>query len=511
MLKAISRNFAAQGLGLLVSFLDRFVAVGVLLRSWGPETYSAWVVLLSCAGLLSLGELGLNIYYGNVWRQAWANGNAVQFARTVSVALFCSSAVAVTLAVLGMIVSSSTNLPVLLSVRGLPHWEALAILYVLGAATVSRIARGGISQIYRGREAFAAGTVVDLASPLSFLFLTIFLVLLGAHPIVIAGIYLVCDLAAGWGFMVWDLLRRWPDLRFKPVVPTRAELVDITRHVKWLAIQMSGPVAWLQMPIVILGYFGYAGTALVSFIMLRTLVNFSRTLGINLSISSGIETAAAHYEGKHADVTQQLLRLGSFLSAVTAAMAVGIILFGEPLIRIWAGHSGLFNGAIAAWLIFGALVAAPSASFGSHLIFTNSPRPASVALLSQFAIGIVACWILAAKYGPSGAAAGLTIGEVVGQGILLPALGIRYLTLRYWPYLLRCMVVMIRTALWCGATGLICRLLIADGSLEDAILVMMLWGLFGLIPALLLAIPARERVALLRALRNNLQVLRSIA
>src|SRR6266436_5780010 len=102
MIRAIIRNFAAQGLGFLISFADRFLVVGFLLRSWGPQVYSEWVVLLSFANLLMLGELGLNIYYGNVGQQASAVGDARKFQRMVSVALFCSAAVAVVAGILAL-------------------------------------------------------------------------------------------------------------------------------------------------------------------------------------------------------------------------------------------------------------------------------------------------------------------------------------------------------------------------------------------------------------------------
>src|SRR5208337_2957082 len=111
MLARILRNTAAQSLTLLISFADRFLVVGILLRMWGPRVYSEWAVLLSCVGLFSLGELGLNIYYGNVLQKAWASEDRARFQRMISVAMACSLGVAAGLGVAGLIVLAIVDVP----------------------------------------------------------------------------------------------------------------------------------------------------------------------------------------------------------------------------------------------------------------------------------------------------------------------------------------------------------------------------------------------------------------
>src|SRR5258707_11644512 len=104
MLARLARNTAAQLLSLLVSFVERFVVVGILLRGWGPQIYSEWAVLVSAASMLSLGELGLNIYYGNVLQKAWATADTERFQRTVAIALTCSIGVSIALGALSCVI-----------------------------------------------------------------------------------------------------------------------------------------------------------------------------------------------------------------------------------------------------------------------------------------------------------------------------------------------------------------------------------------------------------------------
>src|ERR1035437_1018351 len=117
--------------------------------------------------------------------------------------------------------------------------------------------------------------LVDSAVPTSPLILVGLAAHCAAGPTMIALIYLLCDVSVGWGGMLWDLSRRWPDLDFVPKTPTWVETSYMMKHVKWFAVQQGVPIAWLQVPVILLGLVGVTGSALVSFVVLRTLVNFA--------------------------------------------------------------------------------------------------------------------------------------------------------------------------------------------------------------------------------------------
>src|SRR5258706_1065685 len=338
MISAVVRNFAAQGLGFLISFADRFLVVGLLLRAWGPQVYSEWAVLLSFANLLTLGELGLNIYYGNIWQKASVAGDTAKFQRMVSVALFCSAAVAVVVGALALAVLALLELNGGFLIDSLNRDDGALVLMLIGAAVLSRIVRGAISQIYRGKQAFARGTIIDLAFIGGTVVLTVAAALLGAGPVLVAALYLVCDLVAGWCLMLKDLLRQWPDLHFRPSQPTVSEIREMTRHVKWFALQQGAPGAWLHIPVLLLSHAGVTGTRLVSFSIMRTLVNFARSFGTILSIGSGVEIAYLHHNGRTEDATWHLMTVGVALSVMAAAIAAGVALFGTAFVAQWTGR-----------------------------------------------------------------------------------------------------------------------------------------------------------------------------
>ena len=152
MLARLTRNFGAQLVTVGVSFLDRFLVVGLLIRALGNDAYADWALLVSTAGLLGFAELGLNIYYGNVWQQSDATGDQRQFQRMLHVSLGCSAVLTLVLGLMAALVALTTDLTTALSLKTVRPTEAALVFCLLAAAVASRAARGGISSSIAGDE-----------------------------------------------------------------------------------------------------------------------------------------------------------------------------------------------------------------------------------------------------------------------------------------------------------------------------------------------------------------------
>ena len=495
MLRKIAQNFGSQALALVVTFFDRFFVIGVLLRQWGAEVYGEWVYLLSLVGLLMLGELGLNIYYGNTLQKHWAAGRADQFQRIVAVGLGCSGLLA---ASLGLLALGFCLIADPLSGYGagtLPPEIAYTVMSLLALTPLSRIARGAVSQVFRGRGEFAVGSLIDLAALFSIAIAAVTLALLGASPVVVAFAYAAGEIVVGWGLTFVVIRARYPDLRFTVAFPRPEELRDILRHLPWFAVQYGGPVAWLQLPVVYLGSVGVTGLPLVSFVALRTLVNFARSLCSMLSIALGVETAAIHNAGEAQRSVRMIMSAGQSLSMLTTAVASGIVLFGDRAVAAWTGRVDVFDPMLAAGLLGGTLLATPNAAVSMHLMLLNTPRPGSIALLCQLAIGLTGCVLLVPEFGVLGAVVALALGEAIGQACILPALAVRHMPgLDYPRYYAGCLARMLLVAGWCTGTGWAC-LFLTDFLGWSALLTMLLWCFAGVLPVAWVAMPERIRRA----------------
>ncbi|WP_312796856.1 hypothetical protein [Tianweitania sp.] len=477
MLSKVGRNLGVQLLALAVSFLDRFVVVALLLYHWGAALYSDWVVLLSAAGLLQLGELGLNIYYGNVWQRAAALGDHHGFARMLRVALGFAAMQALLLCGAALVFLAVADLPSTL----LSADEARLIFLLFAAFSILAVVRGSLSQLYRGHGRYARGMMVTLLGTLALLLATALVALAGGGPIPLATAYLLCH-------TVWDLKRCFPDLRFVPAWPRACEWRDAWRNTRWLALEQCAPVIWLQVPVLLLGTAGVGGAALVGFVLLRTLVGFARQLSTMFSIALGVELAGRIHAASET-VTQPIEEAGRLLSVAAGILGAAVWVFSEPLLAVWTSDHAAYDPYVVAWLVLGSWAAAPAAPVAKLLAFTNRAKPNAAAWTAQLVAGLGLAGLLVQPFGAAGVAAGLAIGEVLGMGIVLPLLTKQALALpaRYWR---KCGIALGASALWCLIVGAaVIHLGIADVS--QMVIAMLIWSLFGALPAFMITLPRR--------------------
>jgi O-antigen/teichoic acid export membrane protein len=502
MLKRLGLNFSAQFLSLALSFADRFIVVGLLLRTLGADSYADWILLLSSAGLLSLAEMGLNIYYGNVWQIAFVQGDSRRFQRQLGFALTVSLFLGAALGLVALGMAFFLDLQNVLSLKTVTSSSADIVFLFLGAAVISRAMRGAISQLYRGRQLFALGTAIDQVFPAMLVVALATSALFGGSLVHLSLVYLISDLLAGWGIMLSDLRRRFPELSFRPEWPTELEMRELGRHIRWFAIQQGAPLVWLQLPILLLGWNGVQGQAIVSFLIIRTLVNFARQISSMLAISAGVELATSFHSGQQAQFLRHLGAISAALSGLAGAMAAAICVFGETFVGIWTGYAGLFNIHIMAWLLGGAVISAPMVPLASASMLCNIPKAGAIANLVQIVVGIGSVLALIPFFGNVGAAAGLAIGEVVGLGFVLPWVASRPLGVFLPTYLLRCIGMILFCFGWSWLVAMMTNNIISPQGLGGMISAGAVWGTIGFLPAMLATLPFSQKQELLRLMKR---------
>ena len=498
MLRRAGLNLAAQVLSLAMSVADRLIVVGLIIRSWGTEIYADWAALLAAASMLGLAEMGMNIYFGNVWQQARARDDDVAVQRALGTSLFVYACLGLPLAIGGALALATFNIPAVLSIKSIPISDARAVLAVLGAAMIVHVMRGSIAQLYRGHQEFARGTLVDLATSATIVGASVLVAALGGGPLVLALCYLASELVAGWAFMLADIKRRYRYLVMRPAWPARDDLTSLATKLPWIGLQQGAPLLWLQVPVIALGSANVAAASLVSFVLLRTLTNLARQISSTLSLAVGVEMAGVHHAGNSDAAAHQLVSVGRLTSTITVVGAVGLFLLAEPFVLLWTGRPGLFNATVLAWLVIGALIAAPAVPFMAVLNLINEPRPAALATLIQVGTGLLAILILVPIHGAAGAAAGLALGELAGAGLALPLLARRNaIGVDYLRYAAGCYGYALLTGLWTGAVALALAKLLPTRDPASLLLAGALFAIFGAAPALLSSLPAtaRQRVS----------------
>ena len=491
----------------VVSFGDRIVVVGLLIRGWGAGAYSDWATLLAATGLFSLAELGFQIQYGNLLAAAHARGDAAARQRTIGVGLFFYAALAVLLLLPLAAAAAGLDLVKIFRLNRMAGEEAAAVFLLLGATSVFHIARAGLSQIYRGRSEFHRGIFVDSAVSASTIASAVIAASAGATPVVLAAVYLAAELVFGFGGMAFDIIRRYPGTRLVPALPRKAELLAIGGALGFYALVQGLPTVWLNAPVLVTGWLALGGIGLVSFVVQRSLVNFGRNFATMLSVSAGVELAGFVHAGAMAQLARGVEIVARLNATLAGAMTAGFFLFAPAVITLWTGKPQLASLPIVGALILPAIAVAAALPISMLCMYANRPRPPAIALCLQTGLGIPLAYIGGHYWGVFGVALGMAVGETIGSGVILPLLSAPAFQIPYLPLALKCLAISAGTALWGIATGWWFRALLGGSGLAKLILFVLAWGLVGTLPPLFLALPPVARARLQNAVFTSFRYL----
>jgi len=497
VLRRVASNVVTQVVSQALAFADRFILVGLLVRTWGADTYGDWVVLAATAGLLSLGELGLGIYFGNSWQQAQAIGDQPRFARLVRVSLFCYGVIVFALGTFVAVFAAVGAPQNLLSEGGLAPADAVVVFVFLACTQLSAIMRGSISQIYRGRGEFARGTLLSASALASYIVFAVIAVSLGAEPVVLAGLYFLCDLF-GAGLILRDVKKRYADLTLLPARPTIAECAQIASRAKWNILLQGTPVALLHIPVLMLGQAWASGTVVVGFVLLRTLANYLKSTATLISLSAIVEIVPILHRGEKDKLRNLLGISGRAMSGIAGALGVGVLMLGNGFLGLWSGNKELFDLATMSVLVAGSVISASSGPLFFLFMLANNSVPAALASLLQLALTLVICVILVPSHGAMGVAIGLLVGEAVASWLVLPIVARRYFGVDPWGYLRQSLLAVVLSATWCGFVLAVALHLVGSQSLPGFLACAAVFGLLGFIPSTLANLPPALRGRVLR-------------
>ncbi len=453
MLKWMAQNFLVQGFSLAASFLDRIFVVGLLIRSFGVDQYADWITLTSCAGLLGLAEVGLNLYYGNSLQRAFARQDEAAFKRVVRVSMFWSVALGLVLFSTAALFLLNFDIARLVALRALSGLGASSCAMLLASAVISKIMRGCISQIYRGRQEFARGILIDAICTVAVPTASVIVVLCGGSPKTLAAAYLLCDLTAGWVVMAGDIKRRYPFLSLRPALPTAAETANLISCVQWQAVQGANTFLSLFLPPLILGAAGASARDVVAFVTGRTLVNLGRQIITMLLIAAGVEIAPRLHAGEKASIAVYSSQLGVVGATLISGGSIAMFCYGGAFVALWTGRAELFDETVYCWLLLGAFSNTIAAPFQMLMGFINEPRVAAVAGVANLALGLPLAALASLRFGVGGLTFGLAFGEIaaclLAIGKLLPE------TVGGDPfrYFAHCLAAAALTGLWCLAVA----------------------------------------------------------
>lgn len=410
----VVRGMLAKVYFVTVVFAQQVVLVPLFLHAWGPELYRDWLTIVGAASLLCLADAGLNAYFSNKLLMAWSRGEKTAFFRTLRIGV---AHYAVLLGVLiPLALAGAWFLPwdAWLRISSVDHETAVAVLLLLGSFMIIGIPSGMVISIYRAHGMLGTDVMVASTYYCVPVVLTAAGLVLGAGPVAIAMLHVVAHLAF-WTAIVWRQKRRFPDLSFRPAVPSGGELRETAAIAPYYAIVPISAAFVIQVTLLLVAGLG---AEVVLFATMRTLTGFARTVSDQIGQVVGIELARRYAQGGAA--ARLYLLLGRLQGAINGALCGLILVLGPPFAEIWTLGKVPMDLTMFAVLLAVVALSAPSQSAERLLANINRPRGLATAFVVRGLTAVAAAAALIPWLGALGAAIAVLISDVVVLGTLLP-------------------------------------------------------------------------------------------
>jgi O-antigen/teichoic acid export membrane protein len=488
-------NIAAQIVSLGAGVFDRIVLIGLLLRMWGADTFGAYAVVQSWAGLLLIVELGAQIYFQNEEQHAYVRGDAVAFRRIVATHQGLTLAVVGPLAALFTALVWTGGADHALHIPGFDLVSARWMLWLLGVGNLLSVLRAPASTVFSATGEFAFVTLISAAATALNSLAAFGAVSLGAPPLLVAALFFAIYGVGALLFFHFEVRSRRAQWMAPPALPTAAEFAKTFGHVKWFALQMVAPTVWLQTPVLVFAAHGVAGAEIAAFLLMRTMVNQIRQSFQFASVGAGLEIATFSHAGDFARAWAITAEVGRITTMLAAAFVGGILAFGPTVTYYWAGEGNLYDVRIAAAMLLPLLVIAPMQQPVALLQYTNRSREVGLLRLGLVVFGPLGCVIGEALGGAPGLAAGLGIAELLAYGALVPRLARMTEFDGFLSYLVRTLALGVAATALCLGAALLIHAWLAPMGLLAFIGEVFVWGCVVVLPILFAALPHKLRRA----------------
>jgi O-antigen/teichoic acid export membrane protein len=333
----VVRNTLANGLGSVLGTVIGVVLTPLVIDRLGIEAYGVWTLALTLSfagGYAALTDVGIEAATVRHVAEAQSVGDQVAINRAVSTTLLIFSSLGVVLAI--AVAIAAPALVRAFSVDQALRDAANVTFLLIGVQLVLELPARAFTAVLEGTQSFVTYQVVELSKALVNGVGTVVVLLSGGGLRGLAVVYVVMT-TIGF-FSYWALAHRAvPGLRAGPRNASRAELRKLlTYGTTVFGLRFTGTIH-RQMDKVILG----AATD-------------PRYVGI-YEIANKLQMAAAQVQGmfvsaltpataslrQHREVLRDLYLRGTlYTAAVSLPVALGAILFAEPILSDWIGSEG---------------------------------------------------------------------------------------------------------------------------------------------------------------------------
>ena len=420
MLRAIAASTGIQLLSLGLQLLDRFIVSAVILRAWGVVAFESWVILFAAAGLFGMLDFGLYQTLSNAYTRAYQAGDKGKFSKLMALGVGLNLVVGLggftILAVLVVWGGAADTI----SSRAIVADASLPIFVCVATATIVQTATACLIVVYRAQARFARGLALETLLTALRTFGVFFAVLADAGPLTAALIYAGASLLVLLALVPLDLSRDFDALSFRPRAPSQEDWRMLGSTAPYFYVQHATALLVLQLPTLVLGTVVSGAGAVAVFLIVRTLMNFARTLLQLLTNSISVELARLHAAGtSQVDLARQTAGVCRLMCVINGAIVGGLWAVSDALVYIWSDGAVVSSAPAAIALGLGLLCTGPYILTAAILNLTGHEKVCAISKLANAVSALLLCLVLTLPFGVTGVAIAMACGEVIGLCLVL--------------------------------------------------------------------------------------------
>jgi O-antigen/teichoic acid export membrane protein len=496
----IVRAAGAQGANQAVRVLQLFVLVPICLTAWGTAAYEDWLLAYAISAFLALGDLGYVQLTTVKLIEAWSMGDKERFSTewtralgtlaVISLALICA------LGVLWMLPSWTVLIPtrtlsqreVAATVVLLCLGQVCGVLIVLGLAAYR--GRNDLSRSYHIWSFLVVLQTAGIAGPAAS----------GGGPVASAiGSLFVSGATLAW--IVADLLRCYPDMKWRPIFPRVGEFLKSTLRAIQYLVHPATLTMMINGPSLILANFGAPHGAIALFTTSRTIAGVARQLPYQFAHPAGVELAGLLARGDREGLSRVYASASRALAIIVGVLG-GFTVVAAPLVMtLWTRGKVAYDADVMFLLVGATTICAPSQVAYMLLWYGGYPSPLNRALFFSTGAALGFAALLCPLLGARGVAMGLGAGEILGIAWYLSVLVDRMLGRRAGTGLLLNLSISLVSFFSSAGIGYVLHRLIEPRGWIGLVELGILWSIPTAI-GLFFALPtARQRVRLADTMR----------
>ncbi len=405
------RGLRGQAFSQLVAVLGQIASVPFFLHFWGVELYGEWLTVVALPAYLSLTDVGFATAATHDMTMAVARDErwaALKLFQTNW--LFISGA---SVLVIAAIAGAALMVPVgrWLQLSQLDRWSTGLVVLLMSAYVVIHLQVGVLYAGFFCEGNYGLGSFLIAVIRLIEFVLLLILLGLGTGPIGAASAHLAGSVLGAVGMR--QVLRRLsPWLVYGTRHADLATLRRTARPALAFTLFPLGNALNLQGVVVIIGVL-LGSSAVVAFSALRTLARLAAASLRTVNAIVQPEVAVAFGRGDLSLLRR--LHRHACQAAVwgSAAASLALLMFGEPILKIWTQGQVSMN-----WILFCLLLATAvsSAVWQASLMIeyaTNRHQGAAVVYASVNVLAVVLAYGAGLSLGIDGIAAILLLAEMI--------------------------------------------------------------------------------------------------